>query len=347
MVYREIHVIIKEIDEVESSKRDYLFDNMKGILILFVVFGHILEMMLNKSDGIIREVYTAIYLIHMPMFVFISGYFSKKHSEEGVIKLFLIYSLWQMVIFPLLVALGTNSTYLEELNPLFQPEYTYWYLLSLVIWKVCTPYVEKIKHFFIISIVFGLLIGFTELQMNLNLFSFARTVACFPFFFAGYLLSEEKFYKIESRFTRVKGILLSIAFIAFGLSIIYAFSGDLVKPTSFSKILAFKYKYDALYKNEFIGLFLRLVLYMIQFVLIFTVFAIVPKVKTIFATWGRSSLLIYLTHAILLTVLNKHILMFAKGINEYQYIIFAIATSCILCMLLSLKPVVGKLKKFG
>ena len=65
-----------------------LFDNMKMVLIILVVFGHALEeISLEHEYGIIRA---CIYSFHMPVFIFISGYFSGGGAQAKAKKLLLI-----------------------------------------------------------------------------------------------------------------------------------------------------------------------------------------------------------------------------------------------------------------
>ena len=59
------------------TERDYLYDNIKGILIILVVLCHFLGYAMIKSDTVVRSFIIFIYYFHMPLFIFISGYFSK------------------------------------------------------------------------------------------------------------------------------------------------------------------------------------------------------------------------------------------------------------------------------
>ena len=52
--------------------REYKFDNLKILLILLVVLGHIIEPFYK-----LNTLYLIIYAFHMPVFVYISGYFAK------------------------------------------------------------------------------------------------------------------------------------------------------------------------------------------------------------------------------------------------------------------------------
>ena len=83
---------------MESTKRDYYFDNLKGFLIFTVVIGHIFE---NISSSVLRthELVLVIYLFHMPLFTFISGYFAKRSrrsTQDKVKEMFKIYIIAQI-----------------------------------------------------------------------------------------------------------------------------------------------------------------------------------------------------------------------------------------------------------
>ena len=58
-------------------KRIVYIDVMKGIAILSVLVGHFITL---------RSVGTVIWSFHMPLFVFISGYFYKQQEFRGLLK---------------------------------------------------------------------------------------------------------------------------------------------------------------------------------------------------------------------------------------------------------------------
>lgn len=64
------------IEESCQRTRNYYWDNIKGLLILLVVFAHVLYQLQDESVGINYTV-DVIYLFHMPAFVFVSGFFAK------------------------------------------------------------------------------------------------------------------------------------------------------------------------------------------------------------------------------------------------------------------------------
>ena len=73
----------------------YLIDNIKVILIFLVVFNHIIAFQLVKTEEVIRYIWYAITIFHMPAFVFISGYLSKKPQNvlKNVKNLLILYNI--------------------------------------------------------------------------------------------------------------------------------------------------------------------------------------------------------------------------------------------------------------
>ena len=65
---------------MKETTRDYLFDNLKVLLIFLVVFGHLLEKYIDK-DLFLRSIYIFIFMFHMPLFIYVSGYFSKNFDK--------------------------------------------------------------------------------------------------------------------------------------------------------------------------------------------------------------------------------------------------------------------------
>ncbi|HBP24176.1 MAG TPA: hypothetical protein DD632_01615, partial [Oribacterium sp.] len=58
------------------NERNLKIDNMKGVLILLVVIGHMLLPIQGTTRGVTNLFYL-IYTFHMPAFVFLSGLFAQ------------------------------------------------------------------------------------------------------------------------------------------------------------------------------------------------------------------------------------------------------------------------------
>ena len=56
-----------------ENYRNYYWDNLKGILIIFVLIGHFIQPYAQLGG-----LWCTIYLFHMPAFVFVTGFFSKR-----------------------------------------------------------------------------------------------------------------------------------------------------------------------------------------------------------------------------------------------------------------------------
>lgn len=77
---------------VVKEQRDTRIDFLKGIAILLVVLGHIIDG--NMAQGVIHGewlnyLYNAIYLFHMPLFFVLSGMalaLSVKKRSGGVVQ---------------------------------------------------------------------------------------------------------------------------------------------------------------------------------------------------------------------------------------------------------------------
>ena len=73
-----------------NSVRKYNYDNLKGILIFLVVLGHLLYS--NEYNNIVGNILLRlIYSFHMPVFMIISGHFSKKTNKDNFYKYIFLF----------------------------------------------------------------------------------------------------------------------------------------------------------------------------------------------------------------------------------------------------------------
>lgn len=102
------------------------FSNLKFILIFLVILGHLIEKYIYVNHDL-YTIYTVIYMVHMPLFAFISGYFSKNSFRKlkRIWKIggqfFLLHLGWLLVNLLLTGDIGNWKT----------PYWYFWYLLSL------------------------------------------------------------------------------------------------------------------------------------------------------------------------------------------------------------------------
>ena len=131
-----------------------LIDNIKVLLIFLVVFNHIIAFNLVKVDTVVRYVWYAITIFHMPAFVFISGYLSKK--PQNVLKnfknLLIPYILGYSLTWYAYIWTGRSMDY-----ELLRPSGTVmWYVLALFIYRLTIEALGKIRFIVPLSIIFAL-----------------------------------------------------------------------------------------------------------------------------------------------------------------------------------------------
>ena len=184
-------LLLQKAPYTASASRDSYFDNLKAILIFLVVLGHIIAPLIkSENNNIIRSTYLFIYTFHMPCFIFVSGYFSKKGLT--------ILDLFTKFLVPLIIFQVFYTALEFNLNPrsfklhkfLLVPFHALWYLASLCFWHLILnliPY-KNIKHAIILSFLLSLVIGGSG-RFGLQL-SLSRTFYFLPFFLLGFYLRQ-------------------------------------------------------------------------------------------------------------------------------------------------------------
>ena len=117
-----------------KKTRSIFWDNYKGILIFLVVFGHFLwSYFSNLTSSFANTITIFIYIFHMPAFIFTTGYLSKSDNvfkKNAFLKLIVLYLIFNtsMIVFNKLIS-GSSFN-------LLTPTYSYWYLLSVIWWRL-------------------------------------------------------------------------------------------------------------------------------------------------------------------------------------------------------------------
>jgi fucose 4-O-acetylase-like acetyltransferase len=160
--------------------RNSYFDNLKSLLIFSVVIGHLLPSFKGDID-FLETSYLFIYLFHMPLFVLISGYFSKKYNSKGYInklfvKLIIPYILFQVFYTAFYNYLGSNVEY-----NFATPRWALWFLVSLFSWNILLFIFAKLKYGIVIAFLISILAGYAPFISAE--YSLSRTLFFFPFFF--------------------------------------------------------------------------------------------------------------------------------------------------------------------
>ena len=173
-------------------ERDKSLDGLKYFLITLVVIGHFIEP--SRYNNLIScHLYSLIYSFHMPLFVWMNGYFYKHRSLSEEIKKCLPI-LEVCIISHIAFALLKNGS-LSLSNMLYFSSTPSWYLLSLIYWRIASSILKGIidvKRILFFSILLEI-VTFVLGPKYGGFLSFERTFQFYPFFIIGYLMKNRLF----------------------------------------------------------------------------------------------------------------------------------------------------------
>lgn len=180
--------------ETTPKLRDERIDSVKYWLIVLVITGHVFEIF--KIIPECEVLWNWIYMFHMPLFIFISGYFSRKKDRKS-----LRASIWKLLE-PLII-FQTLSTFIRfiskgsvSLSSILTPWWVLWYLLSLIYWRLMIQVIpdrllKRTKLILFSTFCISILAGFFPFN---RLLSIQRTLSFMPFFFLGYYMKGKNIY---------------------------------------------------------------------------------------------------------------------------------------------------------
>jgi len=302
-----------------SKERDYYFDNAKFILILLVVIGHVIEPLINTNLNQ-KALYIFIYSFHMPLFVLVSGYFSKKINGDNYIlktikKILIPYLIFQVLYF-LFFRFVLNNTGTKF--TLTIPYWIMWFMLSMFIWKLILPYFVKLRYPIAISIALAVIAGYiNEIGYFMSL---SRTITFFPYFLIGYYLKKTDIEKLKTLKIKVLSILtLFCTFIIIYLLAPKIYCGWLYGSYPYAQLNA-HYWYAGVYRLEILSLAILLSI---------SVLSLIPNRKTILSEMGMRTLYVYLLHGFIVKCFVKFNLY---SLYDITLLIFA---GVLVCLILS------------
>lgn len=283
----------------------YLIDNFKVLLIFLVVFNHIIAFNLVKVDTVVRYVWYAITIFHMPAFIFVSGYLSKK--PQNVLKnfknLLIPYILGYSLTWYSQIWLGRSVDY-EILRPTGT---VMWYILALFIYRLTIEALGKIRFIVPLSIIIALWAG-TRPEFTTFL-SASRIVVFFPFFVAGYLWKSE--YITAVRKFKGKWVLVPISGV-----LLWAIPNYMISNEMGVAIFRGNHGYKLCGLTDPEGIVIRLLMYLVSFILIYTFLALLPDIKLPITYVGRHTMGIYFFHYPIMIIMNGLYLLLIPEMNN-------------------------------
>jgi fucose 4-O-acetylase-like acetyltransferase len=302
------------------KERDYLFDNLKVVLIILVVLGHFCFM--NRHIPSMMGITNMIYSFHMPLFIFISGYFSKSITSQrkaDILNILIPYFIIEILnyIYTRLTGLGEGKLY-----PVL-PTYQNWYLLALFFWRLLVPYANFFNRnlVIVIIVIIALVAGFIK-EFGYFLASY-RVVYFFPFFILGYYCRDLK--AILDKFSRFR-ILFIIGFILL-MAGIYVIS---IKSPRVAIKLHYAYLPNNGYDGQMQLMLLRAAGLLSSLLICFLLCYMVSSKQKWYSRYGQNTLYVFLFHMFLVWPVNFFFPVYRPGITEVFFLFSSLLITWIL-----------------
>ena len=279
---------------------------------MLVVFGHLTA----GGDLSLKSIKITRYLIYsfdMPMFIFMTGLFSKK--KQGIKRILSAYII-PYIIFDSIYVLWCMVVGKEANLLILIPTFVYWYILCIALQKLMISCIRWKPVIFIIVLVIQVGTLFVS-ETVWRFLSIGRVGLLFPIFFLGYNFPIDKLYEMRQK----KFISFIIGF--FSLSVTMALYKLKLVPISathnyYSSIAELGVKY--IYMLTTFGLFIALN-------------SLIPNSR-ILNRWGRNSLLVYLLHPYMTDIIGYFV---RHSVNsDYLSAVICITSSILITAILSL-----------
>ncbi|MGI8334187.1 acyltransferase family protein [Actinomadura scrupuli] len=309
-------------------RRDPFFDNAKFLAILLVVAGHsIVEL---RDVRFAHAAYLFVYTFHMPVFIVITGYFSRNFTFSGgkarklITNLGVPYVVFETAYSTYAWAVGHSAFQISLLDPY----YLTWFLMALFAWRLSTPVWQQIRWPVAVAVVICLLSGMDQLPGELEM---NRVFGLVPFYVLGLFLKAEHFEILKRRSARVAGAVVLAAGLAFTYLVADRhMSAEWVYWSNGNPTLG---------ASNVTGTAMRLGLLVAASVLVAAFLAVVPRRRTWFTSLGGATLYAYLLHGFV-TKLAAYLGWYdARALHTVPGVLAVAAAGAVLATLLCTPPV--------
>ena len=263
--------------------RDPWFDNAKILLVTLVVVGH--SWTLLPSGRFHSSAYDFLYLWHVPAFVMVTGYLSRRFTwSRRDLRRLLTTVVVPYLVFEGLLALFRVTVGGEQLEQVWiDPHWPMWYLAVLFLWRLVTPVLRRLRSALPLSVAVSLAGGWVGIEA----FDIDRAVGLLPFFTLGVLAEQRHLDALRSH----RGRVLGLAALGVALVTAYALGGRIG-----NEWLYYRTSYAALGHVWLTGPLVRLGLLAAGTTLALSFLALVPTRRTWLSALGPASLVVYLCH---------------------------------------------------
>jgi fucose 4-O-acetylase-like acetyltransferase len=336
-----------------ETGRDPYFDNAKFLAIVLVVLGHVWANYYTH-DVYTRALYLLLYTFHMPVFVFMTGYFSRGYARSAdkarnlvgqVAVPFVIFN----VLYRIQLHLGGVPPH-KLLNPgfvlhtlakirigeWFQPWFLMWFLLALLGWRLSAPLWVQLRRPVTVAVAVALIAGASPMVTDSTV---SRMMGLLPFFVLGLTVRPEHLTVLRRRSARWIGA----AVLALGLGAAYWASVNVNKKIHGFHIwatwLKFENGYDHLAVSNSMGMLGRFAVLALGLVMGAAFLAVIPRRRTRFTALGGATMYVFLLHGLILKTIEYQGLMNASWLQSPAGIVGVSVLAITAAVLLASTPV--------
>lgn len=278
---------------MEGTKKTRInkYDNLKGLAMLLIIFGHLDYLHTLKAFGI-----RTLFFFDLPIFFFVAGYFSKTTPDQPLKsfkRLMIPYFIYCLLIelFRLFYIGSMNWSMI-----FIKASVGLWFLIALFIMKMILPILDKFRFPVITTLLFAMLFGLFDIHPNI--LGLTRLFAYLPIFIAGFKLNEYKkklvelYPKVYDFYDRHFNIILILVIIA-----------TIIVLSKFTaRFFIFKSPYRGRIEFEAIK---RLIVIVLEIVWMVILNRIMTNREFFLTQIGRNSMTVYVLHLFLVIFLNR------------------------------------------
>ena len=292
-----------------TRTHDGWIDNIKGILMITVVVGHLLAQTRDLYPAM-RFVYDLINTFHMGTFMILTGHLSKRRVDERdylcvVNKNVAPYVLAQILLYCFTAVWingfsAANAAYFNtSYFSFFIPFYQLWYLFAIIVYIPLSAKLQPSRHpllFLLGALALCLACGYFK---PVQIFSLTKIASYYLFFLIGYLLPRDWMAAVRN-----KRLLIPVAAVIWALFIFFVAHEDWC--LGFPKMYGLSQSYASVgvMAGGVPAVVGRLLFLLAVPLIALAFYALCPRGKTIFTKLGQRSMYIFVLHALFIVAVR-------------------------------------------
>jgi fucose 4-O-acetylase-like acetyltransferase len=319
-------------DAVPASERDPYFDNVKFLTIVLVVVGHTWAQF--NVSGVEDAAYLVVYGFHMPLFVFVSGYFSRGYARSTnkfrgliptVVAPYVIFTL----LYRAQVYFGQGHHF--PVGDWLAPQFVTWFLFALVGWRLSTPIWQHLRYPVATAVVVTVVLGGWDATSD---GSVSRMIGLLPFFVLGLTIDRDRFGALHRRARWWMGVpVLLGAFAAFFFLVVGTIDDTV------TRLLLWQDNYEQMKLSFLEGVTGRLVAMGVAIVLGAAFLALAPHRRTWFTTMGTRTMYVFLLHGFVIKFFDYTKLVDKPMVQSSAGVVLTTLAAVALAVVLATGPV--------